>query len=115
MPPAENNAIFDSKVLSRNHAEIYLDNGRVRPTPGAEPAGTGARKAENAGPLKDPGVGGARSARGHEPDVQIYLKDLGSSNGTFMNGASVKGAQLLDDGDTIDFGVDVTDEETERA
>ena len=36
--------------------------------------------------------------------AQIYLKDLGSSNGTFMNGVAVKGAQLLDDGDTIDFG-----------
>lgn len=47
-------------------------------------------------------------------DAQIYLKDLGSSNGTFMNGVAVKGAQLLDDGDTIDFGVDVTEDDTER-
>ena len=46
--------------------------------------------------------------------AQIYLKDLGSSNGTFMNGVAVKGAQLLDDGDTIDFGVDVTEDDTER-
>lgn len=28
--PTTDNAIFDSKVLSRTHAEIWADNGRVR-------------------------------------------------------------------------------------
>lgn len=29
--PATNNAIFDCKVLSRNHALLWYENGKVRP------------------------------------------------------------------------------------
>ena len=37
-------------------------------------------------------------------DDEFYLKDLGSSNGTTVNGAPVEGEQLLSDGDAIVFG-----------
>ena len=99
MAPSENNGIFDSKVLSRSHAELYYENGRVRrkrPSPTAAPA-LAADVCPNS-PCLPTGS-------------QVYLKDLGSSNGTFVNGAAVKGTQALEDGDTIDFGVDVTEED----
>lgn len=37
-------------------------------------------------------------------DDAFYLKDLGSSNGTTVNGAPVQGEELLRDGDEIVFG-----------
>ena len=37
-------------------------------------------------------------------DGSYYLQDLGSSNGTFVNGALVGSERLLADGDTIEFG-----------
>ncbi len=36
--------------------------------------------------------------------VEYYLNDLGSTNGTFLNGARVTGEQLLQDGDKIKIG-----------
>lgn len=60
--PAERNGYFDSKVLSRQHAEVWEENGKV-----------------------------------HSSDLiifcshlfsssQIFIKDVKSSNGTFING-----------------------------
>lgn len=54
--PGERNAYFDSKVLSRTHAEIWEQNGKVRDM--MAPA----------------------------DEAKIYIKDVKSSNGTFING-----------------------------
>ncbi|KXS11230.1 hypothetical protein M427DRAFT_60804 [Gonapodya prolifera JEL478] len=73
--PATDNAIFESKVLSRAHAEIWADGGHV------------------------------------------YIKDVGSSNGTFVNGGrlSEEGAtstpRELRTGDSLDFGIDICHED----
>ena len=44
---------------------------------------------------------------------QVYLKDLESSNGTYLNGERVTKPTELQDGMTIDFGVVVYDEDGE--
>ncbi|KAL7750749.1 hypothetical protein RI367_003706 [Sorochytrium milnesiophthora] len=72
--PAATNGVFDSKVLSRNHAEVW--------------------------------------AQGQ----QVLLKDLGSSNGTFLNGQRLSDENQesqpveVRDGDVIEFGIDILDE-----
>ncbi|KNE59842.1 hypothetical protein AMAG_05295 [Allomyces macrogynus ATCC 38327] len=73
-PAAPNNGFFDSKVLSRTHAEVWAENGAV------------------------------------------YLRDLGSSNGTFVNGKRLSEENqaspptLIRTGDVIEFGVDILNE-----
>ncbi|KNE55198.1 hypothetical protein AMAG_01114 [Allomyces macrogynus ATCC 38327] len=73
-PAAPNNGFFDSKVLSRTHAEVWAENGAV------------------------------------------YLRDLGSSNGTFVNGKRLSDENqaspptLIRTGDVIEFGVDILNE-----
>jgi pSer/pThr/pTyr-binding forkhead associated (FHA) protein len=74
-PPEPYNGIFESKVLSRAHAEIWNDKGR------------------------------------------ILIKDVGSSNGTFINGKRIseEGQQSasfeLHTGDVLEFGIDIKNEE----
>ncbi|KAG1733163.1 hypothetical protein EDB19DRAFT_1639852 [Suillus lakei] len=73
--PAERNGYFDSKVLSRQHAEIWEDNGK------------------------------------------IYIKDVKSSNGTFINGErlSPEGVESepfeLKNDDIVEFGIDIIGED----
>ncbi|CAG9800018.1 unnamed protein product [Chironomus riparius] len=68
---SDNNAIFDCKVLSRNHAELWYDDGK------------------------------------------FFLKDTGSSNGTFINNqrlsqtCSQSEPFEVSSGDIVQFGVDV--------
>jgi len=69
--PSETNGIYESQVLSRNHAEIYAENGKV------------------------------------------YLKDLESSNGTFVDGERITKPTEIKDGSNVDFGVVVYDEDGE--
>ncbi|KAI9344842.1 hypothetical protein DFJ73DRAFT_660905 [Zopfochytrium polystomum] len=65
------NGIFDSKVLSRSHAEIWLDSGKV------------------------------------------WIKDVGSSNGTFVNGKRLSEEGSMSEpveivsGDELIFGIDI--------
>lgn len=69
------NGFFESKVLSRQHAEIKGENGKV------------------------------------------YIKDCGSSNGTFLNGKRLspegEASEYVEikSGDLIDFGIDIIDED----
>ena len=60
--PAERNGYFDSKSLSRQHAEVWEQDGRV--------------------------INLLLLSRGHEdnPALQIYIKDVKSTNGTVING-----------------------------
>lgn len=73
--PAERNGYFDSKVLSRQHAEIWEDGGK------------------------------------------IYIKDVKSSNGTFINGdrLSPEGVESepfeLKNDDIVEFGIDIIGED----
>ncbi|KAH7919818.1 hypothetical protein BV22DRAFT_1133559 [Leucogyrophana mollusca] len=73
--PAERNGYFDSKVLSRQHAEIWEEGGR------------------------------------------IFMKDVKSSNGTFINGErlSPKGVESypfeLKNDDIVEFGIDIIGED----
>ncbi|GES80114.1 cell cycle arrest in response to pheromone-related protein [Rhizophagus clarus] len=76
--PTETNGYFDSKVLSRNHAEVIYRNN------------------------------------------QVYIKDLKSSNGTFINGKrlSAEGKEScpieLRHGDDLEFGVDIVNEQDKK-
>ncbi|CAG8436807.1 6893_t:CDS:10 [Ambispora gerdemannii] len=69
--PSDTNGYFDSKVLSRSHAEVWNDRGKV------------------------------------------YIKDVKSSNGTFVNNRrlSPEGSESepeeLHDGDILEFGIDI--------
>ncbi|KAK0446113.1 hypothetical protein EV421DRAFT_1734172 [Armillaria borealis] len=73
--PGERNGYFDSKVLSRQHAEVWEENGK------------------------------------------IYIKDVKSSNGTFINGErlSPEGVESenfeLKSDDIVEFGIDIVGED----
>ncbi|KAF9180878.1 hypothetical protein BGZ50_005862 [Haplosporangium sp. Z 11] len=72
--PNPSNGYFDSKVLSRVHAEVWSKNGK------------------------------------------IYLRDLKSSNGTFLNGKRLCPENVesepfvLNQNDNLEFGIDIMDE-----
>ncbi|KAF9969611.1 hypothetical protein BGZ73_007979, partial [Actinomortierella ambigua] len=72
--PGPTNGYFDSKVLSRVHAEVWSENGKV------------------------------------------YIRDLKSSNGTFLNGRRLcpEGVESepfqLNPNDNLEFGIDIMDE-----
>ncbi|KAH0835052.1 hypothetical protein J3R83DRAFT_10790 [Lanmaoa asiatica] len=73
--PAERNGYFDSKVLSRQHAEVWEENGK------------------------------------------IFIRDVKSSNGTFINGErlSPEGVESepfeLKNDDIVEFGIDIIGED----
>ncbi|TRM68625.1 hypothetical protein BD626DRAFT_482302 [Schizophyllum amplum] len=73
--PGERNGYFDSKVLSRQHAEVWEENGK------------------------------------------IYIRDVKSSNGTFINGDRLSGEGLESDPydlkseDIVEFGIDIVGED----
>ncbi|KAG0281397.1 hypothetical protein BGZ96_001146 [Linnemannia gamsii] len=72
--PSPSNGYFDSKVLSRIHAEVWSDSGKV------------------------------------------YIRDLKSSNGTFLNGRRLSAESvesdpfILNQNDSLEFGIDIMDE-----
>ncbi|KAI9352117.1 SMAD/FHA domain-containing protein [Obelidium mucronatum] len=73
--PEPSNGIFDSKVLSRNHAEIWFEGGKV------------------------------------------WIKDVKSSNGTFINNirlseeGQASAPHELKTGDTVEFGIDIMNDD----
>ncbi|KAJ7233501.1 hypothetical protein B0H12DRAFT_1058711 [Mycena haematopus] len=73
--PGERNGYFDSKVLSRQHAEVWEENGK------------------------------------------IFIKDVKSSNGTFVNGERLSPEGLesepfeLKTDDSVEFGIDIVGED----
>ncbi|KAF8170657.1 hypothetical protein K438DRAFT_206023 [Mycena galopus ATCC 62051] len=75
--PGERNGYFDSKVLSRQHAEVWEENGK------------------------------------------IFIKDVKSSNGTFVNGKrlSLEGLESepfeLKSEDSVEFGIDIVGEDNQ--
>ncbi|KAG9093329.1 hypothetical protein FS749_014569 [Ceratobasidium sp. UAMH 11750] len=73
--PGERNGFFDSKVLSRQHAEVWEEGGK------------------------------------------IYIKDVKSSNGTFINGDRLSAESVesepceLKSEDIVEFGIDIVGED----
>ena len=70
--PAERNGYFDSKVLSRQHAEVWEENGKVRLFPSWPPNGVECRRCAD--------------CITRRLVIKIFIKDVKSSNGTFING-----------------------------
>lgn len=85
VPPSPTNGVFDSKVLSRQHAELFLSKT-------------------------------ATSMVG----FQVLIRDVGSSNGTFVNGQRLSPESQASDylalknADSLEFGVDIMDEEGKK-
>ncbi|XP_059519161.1 sarcolemmal membrane-associated protein isoform X14 [Myotis daubentonii] len=99
--PAQNNATFDCKVLSRNHALVWFDHktGKV----------SGSHTGKAGSCLQD--FYCIRKGDG----TRFYLQDTKSSNGTFINSQRLsRGSEEsppceILSGDIIQFGVDVTE------
>ena len=92
--PAPNNGYFDSKVLSRAHAEVWCEGGKVR---------------RLLCPI---------SLLLMCVTFQVYIKDVKSSNGTFINGERLSPEAVESDvfelhsNDMVEFGIDITSEDT---
>ncbi|GAB1298643.1 Sarcolemmal membrane-associated protein [Apodemus speciosus] len=103
--PAQNNATFDCKVLSRNHALVWFDHKTSKedqtPVSGLM-ASTFNMLIQPTGP----------EIKKH---FMFYLQDTKSSNGTFINSQRLsRGSEEsppceILSGDIIQFGVDVTE------
>jgi len=70
----ENNIVFDSKVLSRKHAEFWYEDGKVGP--GASPSAL-------------------MTSYLFVYLCQIFLQDIGSFNGTYVNGVRLSEAAAV--------------------
>lgn len=94
--PNASNGFFDSKVLSRMHAEVWAEGGRVRP-----PCFTSLTFADLDAVFRP----------------QIWIKDVKSSNGTFINGErlSPEGVESeafeLHTDDVVEFGIDIVSDD----
>ncbi|KAF2724748.1 hypothetical protein K431DRAFT_132082 [Polychaeton citri CBS 116435] len=88
--PTPHNGFFDSKVLSRQHAEIYAEPTSVRQANGYGGATTGAR---------------------------VFIRDVKSSNGTFVNGVRLSPENKesepreLREQDVLELGIDIVSED----
>lgn len=68
-----------------------------------KPTLTVGREAVNDVPLADPEVS-RRHARITYQEGRYVIEDLGSTNGTFVNGSRIAGPTMLNDSDLIDMG-----------
>jgi hypothetical protein len=78
---------------------------RARVASDAEPAGIG-RNAANALIIDDLSVSNFHAALMLSPDGNLFLADRGSSNGTYVNGATLEegGRSVVRNGDRLKFG-----------
>ena len=65
---------------------------------------TVGRSAKNDIELRDDGFASAEHARFEPRNDGVWLADIGSTNGTFVNGARVEGARRLAPGDVVRVG-----------
>ncbi len=79
-----------------------VEFGRERTFEGTAPLVIGRDRAAQL-VLTDPEVS-RRHARLETHDATVFVRDLGSSNGTFLNGRRLTGALELREGDTVDVG-----------
>lgn len=85
----------------RIHLDIFEHNGRST-FDGVCPVVVG-RSHEATLPIMDAEIS-RRHARFEAQNGIVYVSDLGSRNGTFLNGQSLDGAIEVRPGDTIDVG-----------
>lgn len=53
--------------------------------------------------IKDPYISGIH-AKLYTRDNKLYIEDLGSTNGTYVNGKKIKNLEMLEEGDLIEVG-----------
>src|SRR6056297_1637301 len=63
------------------------------------------RRHDNDLRIKETYISGYHSELNRNEDGDYELSDLGSSNGTFLNGRRVEGSAVVKDGDFIKFGI----------
>ena len=83
---------------------VLGDGAKVAVKPGVLSVG---RSAESSVPLNDTNVSRRHAeirSRGEGPRLEWFLVDLGSTNGTMVNGVKVTGEQRLRNGDALMFG-----------
>ncbi|KAJ3239370.1 hypothetical protein HDU81_006048 [Chytriomyces hyalinus] len=92
--PDSTNGIFDSKVLSRTHAEIWAEGNEVQK--------------KSLLPSQ---------SHTHSLSNQVFIRDVKSSNGTFINGFRLSEEGQASDphpihsGDFLDFGIDIMNDD----
>lgn len=110
--PQCDNAIFDCKVLSRNHAVIWFEDGKVSQQP------RGACQPDRRQSRPPPSIWQPLTQSRldfRHPNVQFFIKDTCSSNGTFINNNRLSPAnedspgKEIHSNDIIQFGVEVVD------
>src|SRR6266545_2996267 len=82
-------------------ATLVFEDGTRFPVP--EAGATIGRRADSDLVLTDPETS-RRHAQVFYREGSVYVTDLGSMNGTFVNGAAVAGEQVLTNGDVIQLG-----------
>ncbi len=93
----------EAGVLTPVQAQLrVIEVGNVRPFEGTCPLVIG-RGQEAQLVLADPEVS-RRHARLETQNDTVFLRDLGSSNGTFLNGRRLTSAIELREGDEVDVG-----------
>ena len=83
---------------------VLGDGTKVAVKPGVLSIG---RSAESSVPLNDTNVSRRHAeirSRGDGPRIEWFLSDVGSTNGTMLNGVKISGEQKLKNGDSLMFG-----------
>ena len=83
---------------------VFGDGTKVAVKPGVLSIG---RSAESSVPLNDTNVSRRHAeirSRGEGARIEWYLSDVGSTNGTMLNGVKISGEQKLKNGDALMFG-----------
>ena len=65
---------------------------------------TFGRSSENAVPLRRDEFASSRHARIEAQPDGVWIFDLGSTNGTYVNGNRIDGSHRLEDGDVVRIG-----------
>jgi pSer/pThr/pTyr-binding forkhead associated (FHA) protein len=83
---------------------VMADGTKIAVKPGVLSIG---RSAESSVPLNDTNASRRHAeirSRGEGTRIEWYLVDLGSTNGTMLNGVKISGEQKLRNGDALMFG-----------
>jgi pSer/pThr/pTyr-binding forkhead associated (FHA) protein len=85
----------------------FWERGRVLEFPSGVHQATLGRSSSCSWRINDPSVSRLHAALVRRPHRGVYLMDLASREGTFVNGERVTGEWLLMNGDRISLGSDV--------